>query len=136
MPRSTALAKSFGVLLFVGVFAADCGITQPKYIDYTGDQTGTTPTNPPPASTPSGETPTTTVSYQNGIQALLSTNCAISGCHVSGGQAPDLSTYAGAKANAAQSSSDINAGTMPFGGSPLSASDKALFKSWIDAGTP
>jgi len=127
MPRSTALAKSFGVLLFVGIFVADCGITQPKYIDYAGDQSTT-----PPGGTP----PTGAVSYQNGIQSLLNTNCAISGCHVSGGQAPDLSAYASAKANAAQSASDINAGTMPFGGSPLSASDKALFKSWIDAGTP
>jgi len=35
---------------------------------------------------------TTPVSFANNIQPILNNSCAVSGCHVPGAQAPDLST--------------------------------------------
>lgn len=73
----------------------------------------------------------TTVSYALQIAPLLQKSCS---CHVSLGTSPPLSNYANVKANASASNSAIIAGTMPP--TPLSAADKALFQSWITAGTP
>lgn len=39
-----------------------------------------------------GSTITTTVSFSNDILPIFSRSCALSGCHVAGGKAPDLST--------------------------------------------
>lgn len=38
------------------------------------------------------------VTWSGTIQPLMQSRCAIPGCHVTGAQSPDLSTYAGVKA--------------------------------------
>lgn len=98
-----------------------CGLTESKYIDYTEDAAdGAVP-------------PPTNVTYTANIKSLLDASCATSGCHVGGGTAPDLSAYAGASSGGPRSQVRIAAGTMPPSGA-LSASNKALFKAWVDAG--
>jgi hypothetical protein len=72
-------------------------------------------------------------SFTYDILPLLKKECA---CHVSGGVSPLLDTYSNTKANANASMQSINNGTMPEGLPPLSASEKALFQSWISAGMP
>ena len=79
-----------------------------------------------------GGTTAPAVSYTNDIVPLLKKACL---CHVVGGQEPLLDTYPNVKKNAAASMQSINDGIMPPA-SALSSSDKALFQSWINAGTP
>lgn len=135
-------------LLVVGlVLLLACGITDPKYIDYTegtgettagGTATGTggTATGTGTAGTAGTATGTpTTPSYAGTAKAFLDKNCAKSGCHVAGATSPDLSTFASAKAGGPRSQIRIDANTMPPGGG-LTAADKSLFKSWVDAGYP
>lgn len=112
-----------------------CGLTDPKYIDYTDESTDGAPTDDGATddATDDGGTPEAT--YTSNVKALLDGKCALSGCHVAGAQAPDLSTYAFAKTGGPRSQVRIDAGTMPTSG-PLSAAEKALFKSWFDAGYP
>lgn len=72
-------------------------------------------------------------SFAYDILPLLKKSCA---CHVSGGVPPLLDTYTNTKANARASMQTIDDETMPKGLPPLSASEKALFQGWINAGTP
>jgi hypothetical protein len=67
------------------------------------------------------------------ILPLLKKSCL---CHVQGGVQPPLDTYSNVKANANASMQSILDGSMPVGLPPLSTSDKNLFQSWINAGTP
>jgi len=73
------------------------------------------------------------VSYSKQIAPLLKSNCTSchSGSFASSGV--DLSTYAGAKANASAASGAIQVGRMPPSG-PLSATNKQLFQSWVTEG--
>jgi hypothetical protein len=67
------------------------------------------------------------------ILPLLKKSCL---CHVQGGEPPLLDTYSNVKANANASMQSILDGSMPQGLPPLSTSEKNLFQSWINAGTP
>ncbi len=73
------------------------------------------------------------------VQSILSTNCAISGCHAAGngsGRQP-LTTYAETKAAIESFSLNIRVenGSMPPGGS-LSNTDKTKLIDWINQGYP
>jgi hypothetical protein len=72
-------------------------------------------------------------SYAYDIVPLLRKSCL---CHVTGGDPPLLDTYANVRSNASSSLQDILGDLMPLGASPLSSSEKALFRSWVNAGTP
>ena len=72
------------------------------------------------------------VSFSTDIVPLLAKSCA---CHVTGPIGPSLSNYRNVLSVADISNAAIQAGSMPPTG-PLSAEDKALFQSWIDAGKP
>ena len=74
-----------------------------------------------------------TVTYSDQIAALLKANCT--GCHGAGGRAPNLATYAGAKAAGSDMVSQVNSGQMPPA-APLSADQKQLLQSWVSAGFP
>jgi hypothetical protein len=66
---------------------------------------------------------------------MLKSSCT--SCHT-GAASPrgvDLSTYAGAKANASSANSAIQGGSMPPQGA-LSGTNKQLFQSWVTAGEP
>jgi hypothetical protein len=78
---------------------------------------------------------TSTVSYASQIAPLLKANCT--SCH--GGANPragiNLSTYASVRSNANAANSAIQNGIMPPTGA-LSAANKQLFQSWVNAGAP
>jgi hypothetical protein len=105
-------------------------------------------------------TVTAPVSFANQVQAIFTPNCAISGCHVSGGSGP-MSLVAGASygnlvgvaATRGPCAGDIrvqpaNAGAsalikrldgicgsqMPLGGAPLSTGQIQLVRDWINQG--
>jgi hypothetical protein len=67
------------------------------------------------------------------VKDFLNGTCATAGCHVAGAQAPDLSTYAAAKAGGVRSNVRIQADTMPTGGG-LTPDEQALFAKWVEGG--
>ncbi|NOS93007.1 MAG: hypothetical protein HOP30_13880 [Cyclobacteriaceae bacterium] len=68
------------------------------------------------------------------VQAIVNTNCAVSGCHVSGGTAPfALTTESAIKSRATSIKSATQSKSMPKGGS-LSQSDINAIACWVDDG--
>ena len=82
-----------------------------------------------------GDTTGGQVSYANDIAPLLAAKCV--SCHgttvANGGIR--LDGYTNAKNNASLANAMIQSGRMPIGGS-LTAAEKQLFQSWVNAGTP
>lgn len=108
------------------------------------------PTGPPPADT--------TISFQSQVQPIFTKNCAVPGCHVTGGIAP-MSLQAGTAYGDIVNQPSIEqppyvivkpfdadssylylkitgrAGTrMPLNKAPLDSSDIATIKTWINQG--
>ena len=76
---------------------------------------------------------TSNVTFTNVIQPMISANCAISGCHSSGAQLPDLSNYAGISASADRIRvRSITEKTMPPSG-PLSSCSISQLQNWLNA---
>ena len=76
----------------------------------------------------------TTRGYALRVAPIIAGNCAISGCHVSNGQTPNLSTYAGVSSNIDRiRQRAIVEKTMPPTG-PLTPCDQQALQQWIDAG--
>ena len=73
--------------------------------------------------------------YNPKIKGLLASSCAISGCHITGGQGPDLSdsTVVYDKIDRIKVRA-IDLKDMPKSG-PLSACDVKTLQRWIDGGT-
>jgi hypothetical protein len=108
---------------------------QGDYQTGTGGSIGPTPTGGVDGGeqTEAGP-PGNTVSFVNDVMPLLKKSCL---CHVLGGEAPLLDTYSNVKTNARVSMQSIQAGDMPPPPqSLLSASDKNILQSWINAGYP
>jgi hypothetical protein len=74
----------------------------------------------------------TRVTFATDIFPLLKKSCS---CHVERSVGPALDSYSNVLSAANNSNTAIQNGTMPLSG-PLSATDRALFQSWIDAGKP
>jgi hypothetical protein len=75
------------------------------------------------------------VSYSTEIADIIKNNCAVSQCHISGGQSPDLSAYKGVKNNAASVKSLTTSKFMPPSGSQaLTAEQIAKIACWVDDG--
>jgi hypothetical protein len=76
------------------------------------------------------ESTTSTTWTDTKMQALVNSSCAVSGCHVSGGQSPN---YAGISETAMKADtsakSQVAQGLMPQG-STLSTTDKATFAAF------
>jgi hypothetical protein len=72
------------------------------------------------------------VSFATDILPLLKRSCS---CHVDGTTGPALDNYANVLVAADIGKRVIQDGSMPPSG-PLSAADRTLFQSWIDAGKP
>ncbi len=92
---------------------------------------------------------TTTVSFQKNVVPLLTKNCAISGCHVSGGQTPNLT--ADKAYTSLVSGKLVDTGTpansvlylhligslspqMPMGASPNPGNIEAFVLAWVQQG--
>lgn len=73
------------------------------------------------------------VTYDEHIKPLLAAKCV--SCHKPTLTPPDLSTYAAAVAAGGASDSEIQAGSMPQGGT-MTAAEKQMFSFWVDAGFP
>lgn len=83
------------------------------------------------------ENVTTGIDYENDIKQILNANCAVSGCHVSGGSAPmALGTFAAASPHAAAIKTQVLSNNMPKGGPPLSQELKDKIACWVDDGAP
>lgn len=83
---------------------------------------------------------TQNVTWSADIQPIIQLRCATPSCHVVGGQTPDLSTYAGVKAQADAGRIkarviDRTPSSMPPSGA-LPACDQQLIDAWLAAGAP
>ena len=77
-------------------------------------------------------------SFSETIEPIISSNCAISGCHVSGQQLPTLETYAQISTNSDKVKSRTSNGTMPppSSGLTLTSEEIEAIACWADAGAP
>ena len=73
------------------------------------------------------------VSLTNDIIPIINADCAISGCHVAGGQFPNLTVKANIISSASRTRSETQSGEMPRGRT-LSLAEKNLIKNWVDQG--
>lgn len=76
------------------------------------------------------------LTYNNGIKTLINSNCATSGCHVSGTGKSDFTTYSLIKSNiTAIKDRAITKKNMP-GPAGMSACNITKLDNWIKAGLP
>ena len=79
----------------------------------------------------------TRATYVADIAPIINTNCAYTGCHVSGAQPPSLETYTEVLSianNGLLTARTIDQRDMPPTG-PLSESDRNRIENWISNGT-
>lgn len=78
------------------------------------------------------------VSFTPGVENIINTNCAISGCHVTGGILPDLSTYEKVKSRANSIKNETGSRQMPppSSGKSLSEEEIRLIACWAEQGAP
>lgn len=74
----------------------------------------------------------------SGIELLINTNCAISGCHAAGGISPELTSYEKVKGR----SDDIKGETQslhmppPSSGKTLTQEEIGHIACWVEQGAP
>ena len=75
-------------------------------------------------------------SFSVEIQPIITLNCAVAGCHVSGQQRPSLETYSEIAANADKIKFRTSNGTMPPSTSGLSLNQSEIdaIACWVDDG--
>jgi hypothetical protein len=76
----------------------------------------------------------TGISWNSDIKAIVEKNCALSGCHISGAQSPDLSNFQSAKSNASNMQLQTANRNMPANGKTLSSDDIARIACWVKDG--
>ncbi len=73
------------------------------------------------------------------VEGLIESTCAITSCHVTGAQAPDLSLRSNIFTAAPRILTQLNAGLMPpkdAGVDPLAMDDAQKIKCWVEEGAP
>ncbi len=77
-------------------------------------------------------------SYNTSVKSVIQANCAISSCHVAGGQSPNLSTLSNIQSNANNIKSRTSSKTMPPANSGRSLSNTEIqnIQCWVDDGAP
>lgn len=82
-------------------------------------------------------TPSDSVSYSATIAPMMASNCTTPGCHATGAQSPDLTSYTGVFNNRERVKIRAVDGPnwMPAAG-PMSQSNRTNLGKWIDAGAP
>lgn len=87
-----------------------------------------------------GETDCSTeaLSFQQDIQPIINTNCAVASCHVAGRQFPDFSDKENVIAHATEIKNRTRSRMMPPPGSGRSLTDAqiAQISCWVDSGAP
>lgn len=77
------------------------------------------------------------ITYQSHIKEIIDANCAVSGCHVTGGSAPmSLETFDVAQDRAGSIKTAVLNNVMPKNGPPLSQDLKNKIACWVDDGAP
>lgn len=74
--------------------------------------------------------------YSATIKTIIEQNCAITGCHIQGGNSISLTTVAAVQANAANIRSRTQSGNMPQGGAKLPQAQLDAIACWVDDGAP
>lgn len=73
--------------------------------------------------------------YSTDVKSIIETNCAVSGCHVSGGSGPgNFTVFANVQASASQIKSNTQSGSMPKNGSKLPQAQLDAIACWVDDG--
>lgn len=73
--------------------------------------------------------------YSTQVKNIIDTNCAISGCHVTGGAAPiTWTTIENVQSRAADIKQKTQSGEMPKGGPKLPQAQLDLIACWVDDG--
>jgi uncharacterized membrane protein len=77
-------------------------------------------------------------SFDQTIKPIIESNCAVSGCHVTGQQQPTLESYAQIESNAEKIKTRTSNGTMPPLSSGLSLTQAEIdaIACWVDEGAP
>jgi hypothetical protein len=71
------------------------------------------------------------------IKAIIDANCAVTGCHISGGAAPvSFTTLANIQSSANDIKSKTQSGEMPKNGTKLSQDKLDLIACWVEDGAP
>lgn len=82
---------------------------------------------------------TTAVTFSANVRPIIQSNCAVPGCHVSGGSGPgDFTTYSGLAGKVQDGSFADRVfvqRNMPPSGA-LGSCDQNILKNWVDAGHP
>ena len=74
-------------------------------------------------------------SYSTEVQSIITANCAVAGCHVSGGAAPvSFTTFANVQSRAADIKSKTQSGEMPKDAAKLSQDKLDLIACWVEDG--
>ncbi|WP_162555757.1 hypothetical protein [Reichenbachiella versicolor] len=73
------------------------------------------------------------ISYQTEVSPIVSTNCAISGCHVGGTGLPNYTKDENFEADANQIKIEVTSGRMPIGRT-LSFEERDIIVSWVNQG--
>ncbi len=77
-----------------------------------------------------------TVSLVNDVQPIVTSHCAVSGCHVSGAQSPNLGTKQSIVDRASRIKQRTQSRSMPPPGSGITLTDEeiATLGCWVDNG--
>jgi len=77
-------------------------------------------------------------SFSKTVQPIISANCAVTGCHITGQQLPALETFNQIAANTMKIEDFISSGIMPPDGSGKSLVQEEIdsILCWIVAGAP
>ncbi len=75
------------------------------------------------------------VTFTGEVKSIIDANCAVSGCHVSGGAAPSSFTvFSNIQSSANQIKSLTQSGAMPKNGTKLSPTQLDAIACWVDDG--
>jgi hypothetical protein len=86
----------------------------------------------------SEDCPPGSISYSATIAPIISSNCAVSGCHANGQQIPTLESYNQISMNSGRIKTRTSNGTMPPPGSGMSLTVEEIeaIACWVDSGAP
>jgi len=76
----------------------------------------------------------TGISWTGNIKAIIDANCAVSGCHVSGGQSPNFSSFANVQKNASEIKARTASRSMPPDGRSITQEQINLISCWVTDG--
>ena len=76
------------------------------------------------------------IKFSTDVKSIIDANCAISGCHVSGGGRISFTTFNNIQANASEIKSRTQSGNMPKNAAKLPLAELNAIACWVDDGAP